>query len=200
MSMFAQARTQAAAAPAPATAPAPRPPAPAPATRPAAPPQNYDQPRQPAPANIYDGVENEADERRNYLDGIGDYILRVIKVSDGVMPEGTKNAGKAFFGADFEVVQSNNDEHAVGAETSFITTLGRFPKYFKRDVNGFMSALFGCDSSQITRETVTDAVSERNPAAGMLIGCRVRPDSRGGVNEKTGRPYTSKQFFNVPQG
>ncbi len=184
----------------PATAGAPtaaRPMAPAPAQAPPASAQRgrqQDEPRRPAPADVYDGIEKEKDLSRTYLDELGSYLLEVVQLQDGIKPKGTKNAGKPFFGADFKVIDSDNPNFPAESEVSWMSTQNDYPEYHLRAINNLLSAILQVDPSQINRDTVTDAVSENNPAAGRYVICRVTPDPKGGVSEN-GKPYTRKKFM-----
>jgi hypothetical protein len=145
------------------------------------------------PQNPYAGIEAVQDNRRTYVTEPCNLVLKVIQLVEGNLPLEAKNSGAYFFAGDFEVVESDNASYPAGTQVSYITTLGRFPQYFLRDVKSCIASVLNVSPQMVNEATVKEAVSEANPAAGSLVRLRATPNSKGKTDE-TGKPYVDHQF------
>jgi hypothetical protein len=155
-------------------------------------PQQY--PPQRPTANPYAGVSTaELGNRRPKLP-LGTHVLKVIQCRDGNFPEAI--GGNFFFASDFEIVESTTPG-AQGSEASWLTSMGKFPQYFRADVKAFILAATGLPAEMITDETPREATAQNNPLANRLLIAEVTPTSK---TNKDGEMIPNVLFKAIPTG
>lgn len=183
---------------APATAPALAPQAAAPASRPG---PALARPAQAARPSPYGNLHNAKDAFTRLDSVLGTHVLEVIQCRDGYLEKHA--GGDFFFAVDFKVVESTDPNLKPGSERSWMTTLGRYPEYFERDVAGFLMGVLGCTKDQLEPAegelTVAEqATSEINALMGRFVMAEVFADPKGKINPKTNQVFNRVQFMPLP--
>jgi hypothetical protein len=136
----------------------------------------------------------ESQKQRSYLkspESKGMHVLKIIKVSAGTLPE--HSGGDEFFGADFEVVES--DSLQAGTERSWISVDGKFD-YYAKEVKAFLEGVLGSDPTIDYDEMAIEAIGEENPLAGQLVIAECYETKK--ANPKTGEKYVNVRWMQVP--
>jgi len=132
--------------------------------------------------------------------GGGAYILpgkHLLEVQACKLIESTKQNTDMFV-AEFEVVESTNDEMVPGTHRSWVVNFAHKPAL--GNIKGFLAAAFQCPDSEIDEEVCFGAVAV--PEKGedhMMAGIKVRCEANT-IQTKSGNPFTKCTYFPVTEG
>lgn len=119
--------------------------------------------------------------------------MHALKVLRCTMP----NNNKAAFICEFEVVQSNNVQHAPGSQCS-VYIASQYADSLKAKTKALVAAIYGYSPTDanamtafgpFTTEIVRRALSAENFLEGRRVGCEGIPDKKRDPN--TGEPYVN---------
>lgn len=129
----------------------------------------------------------------NDKDGKSQYVVKVLSFNDGEHPK----TGQNFFGGDYEVLVTDNDNVEPGDVLSTYTAEDPRPKnrpFFFKDI---AKILYACDPDiEDLEKAIEAAVTDEQPYAGKIIVVDVTPSER---LDKAGRPYPQRKFMTLKE-
>ena len=96
---------------------------------------------------------------------------------------------RAFFVAEFTILESTNPDRPVGTGVSWMVMLDKNIETALGNIKGYVSALFDMPEEEVDEAGVEALVQADNPAAGMKIRATVST-----VKKRNGDPFTKPVF------
>lgn len=104
--------------------------------------------------------------------------------------------GRAFFVAEFTILESSNPERQVGTSCSFMVMLDKNLETGLGNIKGYISGLYDIPEAEVDEAGVELLVSAENPGQ----GCKVRCECTN-IKTKAGKDFTKHMFspFDKPE-
>lgn len=110
----------------------------------------------------------------------GTYALECRANKTGVTRE-----GRAFFVAEFTILESTNPDRPVGTSVSWMVMLDKNIETALGNLKGYVSALFGIPEEEVDEAGVEALVSAENPGCGMKIRA-----TASNIKTRAGKDFT----------
>lgn len=111
----------------------------------------------------------------------GKSILKVVSLTAGLCKG--KMRGRTFFAAEVEVVKSTNPAALPGMRLSWAAVKNpEWPDFFFSDVKRLLGALTNRKPEVVKEESMIKAVSEAQPARGLMVQCNCTIAIKDGKN------------------
>lgn len=95
---------------------------------------------------------------------------------------------KQAFIVEFNVIESDNAEHRVGSEVTWMVTMDKEPAL--GNIRQFIAAVMEVDIEEVNEEVAELVVGEDNPLASKIVRA-----SAVNITTKAGKPFTKVKFL-----
>jgi len=139
---------------------------------------------------------NEQALKRAYFEP-GEYVVEVAQLNHGETP----GTGQEFFGGDYIVRSSTNEDVSPGDMRSTFFTPNQYRTYFLRDIKALLNAIVpGAEGYEDFEDLAAKAVAEDNPLKGKCFVVEATEATGDkSINPKTGKPYTRLKFLSLEE-
>jgi len=102
---------------------------------------------------------------------------------------GKTREGRAFFVAEFTILESTNPERPVGTSVSLMVMLDKYIETALGNIKGYMAALMDIPEVEVDEAGVEAMIAADNPGAGMKVRA-----TASNTKTKAGKDFTKVQF------
>lgn len=140
---------------------------------------------------LFTGIKNAKSSGGGIYFMPGTYLLECNACKTGETREGKK----AFFVAEFTILESSNPERPVGTSVSFMVMMDKYLDTALGNIKQCVAALFGVAEEAVDEAGVDAIVGADNPAKGARVKA-----TASNIKTRAGKDFTKVMFSHVEQG